>query len=172
MARKRKSIQQASLFKREIPEMPEGYYSSGPNPNLRRFVEEYATAYDPEIDAYHVLPFDQPIATTKNSVIYGMHPYHLGKKPYDAILQYMRHYTEPGDLVLDPMCGSGSTALAALIEGCAVVAIDLSPAATFITKGYCTPVDGDLLQHAFERLRSRVKREMDWLYETRCDRCD
>ena len=30
--------------------MPEGYYSSGPNPNLRRFIEEHAKPYDPAAD--------------------------------------------------------------------------------------------------------------------------
>jgi hypothetical protein len=38
--------------------MPDGYYSSGPNPNLRRFVEEHAKPYDPETDDYNVPPFD------------------------------------------------------------------------------------------------------------------
>ena len=154
-----------------IPQMPEGYYSSGPNPNLRRFVEEHATPYDPATDDYDVPPFDRPITTTKATAIYNMHTY-WSKKPHDAIQQYIRHYTEPGDMVLDPFCGSGSTALAALMEGRAVIAIDLSPAATFIAKNYCTPVDPEELQRAFEELERRVKPEMDWLYETRCDRCD
>jgi 16S rRNA G966 N2-methylase RsmD len=171
MARKKTSAQQPSLFKREIPQMPEGYYSSGPNPNLHRFVEEQATPYDPETDDYDVPPFDQPITTTKATAIYNMHTY-WSKKPHDAIRQYIRHYTQPGDLVLDPFCGSGGTALAALMEGRAAIAIDLSPAATFIAKHYCTPVDVDELQRAFEELQARVKPEMDWLYETRCDRCD
>src|SRR5260221_1929848 len=42
------------------------------------------------------------------------------------------------DFLLDPMCGSGGTALAALMEGRTAIAIDRSPAATFITKNYCT----------------------------------
>ena len=151
--------------------MPEGYYSSGPNPNLRRFVEEHATPYDPETDKYKVKPFDQPITTTKATAIYNMHTY-WSKKPHDAIRQYIRHYTKPGDLVLDPFCGSGGTALAALMEGRAAIAIDLSPAATFITKNYCTPVDPNELQAAFEELKRKVEPEMRWLYETRCDRCD
>ena len=99
-----------------------------------------------------------------------MHTY-WSKKPHDAIRQYIRHYTKPGDLVLDPFCGSGGTALAALMEGRKAIAIDRSPAATFITKNYCTPVDVDELQAAFEELKARVKPEIDWLYETRCDRC-
>jgi DNA modification methylase len=171
MTRKKRVPQQPSLFKREIPQMPEGYYSSGPNPNLRRFVEEHARPYDPETDDYHVPPFDQPITTTKATAIYNMHTY-WSKKPHDAIRQYIRHYTQPGDIVLDPLCGSGGTALAALMEGRAAIAIDLSPAATFITKNYCTPVDVDELQRAFEELQAKVKPEIDWLYETRCDRCD
>jgi 16S rRNA G966 N2-methylase RsmD len=100
-----------------------------------------------------------------------MHTY-WSKKPHDAIREYIKHYTKPGDIVLDPFCGSGGTALAALMEGRTAIAIDLSPAATFITKNYCTPVDVDELQAAFEELKARVKPEMDWLYETRCDRCD
>ena len=171
MTKKRTSVQQASLFKPEIPKMPEGYYSSGPNPNLRRFVEEHSTPYDPETDDYNVPPFDQPITTARSTAIYNMHTY-WSKKPPDAIRQYIRHYTQPGDMALDSLCGSGTTALAALMEGRPVIAIDLSPAATFITKNHCTPVDVDKLQCAFEELQARVEREMGWLYETRCDRCD
>ena len=169
---KSKSVRhQPTFLGKEIPELPEGYYSSGPNPNLRRFVEEHATPYDPETDKYKVKPFDQPITTTKATAIYNMHTY-WSKKPHDAIRQYIRHYTKPGDLVLDPFCGSGGTALAALMEGRAAIAIDLSPAATFITKNYCTPVDTNELQAAFEELKYKVEPEMHWLYETRCDRCD
>jgi DNA modification methylase len=171
MPKHKPSPHQSPLFKRSVPRMPDGYYSSGPNPNLRKFVEEHATPYDPEHDDYNVPPFDVPITTTKATAIYNMHTY-WSKKPHDAIQQYIRHYTKPGDLVLDPFCGSGGTALAALMEGRAAIAIDLSPAATFITKNYCTPVDVDELQRAFEELKAKVKPEMDWLYETRCDRCD
>jgi len=171
MPKQKSSPHQSPLFKRSVPRMPDGYYSSGPNPNLRKFVEEHATPYDPEHDDYNVPPFDVPITTTKATAIYNMHTY-WSKKPHDAIQQYIRHYTQPGDLVLDPFCGSGGTALAALMEGRAAIAIDLSPAATFITKNYCTPVDVDELQRAFEELKAKVKPEMDWLYETRCDRCD
>jgi DNA modification methylase len=172
MAKIKPFAQQTSLFKRDIPQMPEGYYSSGPNLNLSRFVEEHATPYDPATDNFAVPPFDQPITTTKATAIYNMHSYHQGKKPHDAIRQFIRHYTQPGDIVLDPFCGSGGTALAALLEGRDAIAIDISPAATFITKHYCTPVDLRELQKAFENLQSKVESEIDWLYGTRCDRCD
>lgn len=157
--------------KRPVPQMPEGYYSGDkPNPHLREFVEKNMTPYDPEHDDYQVEPFNEAITTTKATAIYNMHTY-WSKKPHDAIRQYICHYTKPGDIVLDPFCGSGGTALAALMEGRKAIAIDRSPAATFITKNYCTPVDVDELQAAFEQLKSKVKPEIDWLYETKCDRC-
>ena len=77
-----------------------------------------------------------------------MHTY-WSKKPHTAIIQYIKHYTKPGDLVLDPMCGSGSTALASLMELRKAIAIDLSPAATFITKNYCTPINVNHLKESF-----------------------
>ena len=153
--------------------MPDGYYAGDqPNPNLRAFVEQHLAEhpYDLATDDYDVPAFDQPIETTKATAIYNMHTY-WSKKPHDAIRQYIRHYTQPGDLVLDPFCGSGGTALAALMEGRKAIAIDRSPAATFITKNYCTPVDVDALQAAFDELKRKVKPEIDWLYATRCDRC-
>jgi hypothetical protein len=165
---------QTSLFPRQIPQMPAGYYSGDqPNPHLRAFVAAHLAAhpFDPATDDYAIPAFDQPIETTKATAIYNMHTY-WSKKPHDAIRQYIAHYTQPGDLVLDPFCGSGGTALAALMEGRAALAIDRSPAATFITKNYCTPVDVDALQDAFEDLKAKVQLELDWLYATRCDRCD
>ncbi|RJP35071.1 MAG: hypothetical protein C4527_01160 [Candidatus Omnitrophota bacterium] len=174
MARKNSTTSHhPQLFQEEIPQMPEGYYSGDkPNPNLRKFVEDHLkeNPYDPENDDYDVPAFDKPINSTKATAIYNMHTY-WSKKPHDAIREYIKHYTKPGDLVLDPFCGSGGTALAALMEGRKAIAIDRSPAATFITKNYCTPVDVNELQEAFEELKRKVKPEIDWLYETKCDRC-
>jgi DNA modification methylase len=170
---KKQSAAQKGLFHKSVPKMPEGYYSGDkPNPNLRAFVEAHLREhpYNPATDKYNVPAFDKPIEATKATAIYNMHTY-WSKKPHDAIREYIRHYTQPGDMVLDPFCGSGGTALAALMEGRKAIAIDRSPAATFITKNYCTPVDVNELQAAFEELKRKVKPEIDWLYETRCDRC-
>jgi DNA modification methylase len=167
-------LQQNALFQQSIPKMPEGYYSGDkPNPNLCTFAEAHVMThpYDPEHDTYDVPAFNTPINTTKATAIYNMHTY-WSKKPHDAIRQYIEHYTQPGDLVLDPFCGSGGTALAALMSDRKAIAIDRSPAATFITKNYCTPVDVEALQQAFEELKLKVQPELDWLYETRCDRCE
>ena len=160
----------SEAVKHSIPN--NSYYGDKPNPYLREFVEAHVREhpYDPTSDDYGVKAFDKPITTTKATAIYSMHSY-WSKKPHTAIIEYIRHYTKPGDLVLDPMCGSGGTALAALMEGRKAIAIDISPAATFITKNYCTPVDVNDFEHAFDDLIEEVKPEIDWLYETRCDKC-
>jgi len=173
MADEKNNVSQGGLFGTKTPAMPEECYSGDkPNQNLRNFVEEHLKEhpYNPENDDYDVQAFDKPIETTKATAIYNMHTY-WSKKPHGAIREYIRHYTGPGDLVLDPFCGSGGTALVALMESRKAIAIDRSPAATFITKNYCTPVDVEGLQRALEELKRKVKHEIDWLYETRCDRC-
>jgi DNA modification methylase len=157
----------------KTPAMPDGFYSGDqPNPNLRNFVESHATPFDPASDEYTVTAFNEPITTTKATAIYNMHSYHQGKKPHDAIRRYIRHFTMAGDLVMDPFSGSGGTSLAALLEGRSAIAIDRSPAATFITKNHCTPVDAATLSRVFASLVEKVTPEINWLYSTKCDRCD
>jgi hypothetical protein len=84
---------------------------------------------------------------------------------------YIEHYTNPGDLVLDPFCGSGMTGVAAVMTGRHVILNDLSPAAVHIAYNYCTPVDVKALKLEFSRIQKAVKAEFDWLYGTTCDRC-
>lgn len=115
--------------------------------------------------------FTKRISVSKISPIYGMHGYHLGKKPHEAVQGYIDHYTCPGELILDPFCGSGSTALAALLLGRKAVAMDASPAAAFITRFYLDQCDPDDLKERFTKLCRSVAPEMEYLYGTECERC-
>jgi predicted RNA methylase/predicted RNA-binding Zn-ribbon protein involved in translation (DUF1610 family) len=159
-----------------------------PQPDdLQAFLTRHATPYDPASDTYRRPPFAVPVKAGKNTPIYNAHSYHT-KVPPQGIVPYILHYTDPGDLILDPFCGSGMTGVAALM--CAhppaealhlvsgaqpgpryAVLNDLSPAATHIAYNYCTPVDVDALKREFERIKAVVKEEFDWLYGTTCDRC-
>jgi 16S rRNA G966 N2-methylase RsmD len=147
------------------------YAGDGPHPALRAFVQRSAAPFDPGADDYERGPFARTIRTTKQSPIYALHGYHLGKKPHDAIRAYIAHYTSVGDLVLDPFAGSGSTALAALQENRHAIAIDASPAATFIARYYLSPIDAVDLRERFEAMVETVREEMAWLYGTTCHRC-
>ena len=158
------------------------------NPDdLTSFLARHARPYDAATDAYRRPPFAAPVKASKATPIYKAHSYHT-KVPPQGIVPYMLHYTEPGDLVLDPFCGSGMTGVAALMcahppaealhmvpgaQAGARYAIlnDLSPAATHIAYNYCTPVDVEALKREFERTQAAVQEEFDWLYGTTCERC-
>ena len=67
-------------------------------------------------DDYFRLPFDADVKEGKNHPVYNAHTYHT-KVPHRAIVRYMMHYTEPGDVVLDAFGGTGMTAIAAAACG-------------------------------------------------------
>jgi len=126
-------------------------YSSGPNPDLENFVKIYSKPYDPKSDDYERAPFAKEIVVSKMDPVYNMHTF-WSKKHYKAIMEFIKHYTEPGDLVLDQFCGSGMTGIASLATGRIPILIDISPAATFITKNYVSPVSQRKIDEALENL--------------------
>lgn len=165
---KKYDLQAGSLFKKDVPKMPEGYYSGDkPNPNLRAFVEQHIKErpYDPENDDYAVPPMTDELQVKRTEPVYEMHSY-WSKKPPSAIDTYIKHYTKPGDLVLDTFCGSGTTMVSALRLGRHAIGIDLSPAATFITSGYVYPFDKAVVDRAFKRFIAALKSKCGYLYET------
>ena len=83
MAKKKPSGGQGTFEAlRSMKAIPAGYYSGDkPNLNLRSFVEQKSTPYDPENDEYNIRAFNQPIETTKAAAIYNMHVY-WSKKPH------------------------------------------------------------------------------------------
>ncbi len=152
--------------------------------SLSEFLARHAKPYDPATDDYERPPFAADIKEGKNDPIYNAHSYHT-KVPPRAIIPYILHYTQPGDLVLDLFCGSGMTGVAAqmcaqppadILESFpelkdrvgprACILNDLSPAACHIAYNYNTPVDVEALKREFERIKAAVKDEFDWLYGT------
>ncbi|MFW6116513.1 MAG: DNA methyltransferase [bacterium] len=141
-----------------------------PEADVSAFIDEHGKPYDPEVDDYRRPPFAAPVKAGKNSAIYRAHSYHT-KVPPQGIVPYIKHYTDPADLVLDPFCGSGMTGVACLMTGRHAILNDLSPAATHIAYNYCTPVDVEVLKREFESIQAVVEEEFDWLYSTTCDLC-
>ncbi len=65
---------------------------------------------------YHREPFAADISEGKNDPIYNAHSYHT-KVPHKAVMRYILHYTDPGDIVFDGFCGTGMTGVAAQLCG-------------------------------------------------------
>jgi DNA modification methylase/predicted RNA-binding Zn-ribbon protein involved in translation (DUF1610 family) len=111
------------------------YYTACPNPFVGDLVEHYGKPYDPEKDDYRREPFAADVSEGKNDPIYNAHSYHT-KVPHKAIMRYILHYTEPGDMVFDGFCGTGMTGVAAQLCGDRRVIESL---------GYRTKEDGTIL---------------------------
>ncbi len=112
------------------------YYTACPNPWIGDFIKHYGKPYDPKTDNYRREPFASDVSEGKNDPIYNAHSYHT-KVPHKAIMRYILHYTEPGDIVFDGFCGTGMTGVAAQLCG------DKS---TVESLGYRVDQDGTIYQ--------------------------
>lgn len=111
------------------------YYTACPNPFIADFITQYGKPYDPKIP-YSREPFAADVSEGKNDLIYNAHSYHT-KVPHKAIMRYILHYTEPGDLLFDGFCGTGMTGVAAKMCGDKAVVESL---------GYRVDKDGTISQ--------------------------
>jgi hypothetical protein len=92
---------------------------------------------------------------------FGLHPF-PGRKDTNVIQTYLLHHTRPGDTVLDPFVGSGTTAREALILGRRTVVADINPVSELVTRGSILPVDFAALDAAYRRILNAVaKRILD-----------
>jgi DNA modification methylase len=163
------------------------YYTACPNPFIEDFIKKHGKPYDEATDGYHREPFAADVSEGKNDSIYNAHSYHT-KVPYKAIMRYILHYTEPGDIIFDGFCGTGMTGVAAQMCGNPdpefkakieaempyvkwgarkAILNDLSPAAAFIAYNYNTPVDVAEFEKEARRILAECEKECGWMYETR-----
>lgn len=149
---------------------------------LSEFLAKYAKPFDADGDSYDKPPFASDVRSPGRSEFYNFH-YYLTKVPPESIVGMILHYTAPGDLILDPFCGSGMTGIGcqmcvnpdtATLDSIpngtpgprAVILKDLSPAACHIAVNYTHPAQRGAVQEAFERITQDLKLRFDWLYAT------
>ncbi len=68
----------------------------------------------------------------------------------------IRNYSEPGDLVVDPFAGCGTTLLEGMLLGRRALGIDINPLCEIICRAKTTPIEPRLLESRIESLRFRV----------------
>jgi DNA modification methylase len=158
------------------------YYTACPNPFIADFIKHYGKPYDPS-KPYSREPFAADVSEGKNDPIYNAHSYHT-KVPHKAIMRYILHYTEPGDVVFDGFCGTGMTGVAAALCGDSgkdrasifsntslgprwAILADLSPMAAFIASNLLRPVDQRNFLTAVKTVCAAVESELGHLYSTR-----
>lgn len=86
---------------------------------------------------------------------------------YPNIQKFIKTYTKEGDVVLDSFCGSGTTGIAALLEGRKTILFDSSPNAIHITKNTFAKVDFTDVEKTYEKLLNELSEIINGLYLTR-----
>ena len=185
LSRKRSRI---SLVDEDIIALSDApYYTACPNPFIAEFVAENGIPYKESSDDYKREPFTADVSEGKNDPIYMAHSYHT-KVPYKAVMRYILHYTNPGDIVFDGFCGTGMTGVAA--QMCAspdfafrltleqemgskikwgarnAIISDLSTAATFIAHNYNAHIDSAEFYKNARHMLDACRKECEWMYKT------
>ncbi|WP_203246551.1 DNA methyltransferase [Sporosarcina beigongshangi] len=167
------------------------YYTVCPNPWLEEVVLK-----EMKVDKnypYEKLPYIGDVAEGKNDAVYNAHSYHT-KVPYKAIMRYILHYTEPGDLIFDGFSGTGMTGVASkrcgnqkeieklgydIVNGDIInnnevisklgerniILSDLSPAASLISQNYNRGFNLIKFEQEANRILDEVEKECAWLYK-------
>lgn len=102
---------------------------------------------------------------------HGTHMFHAfpAKFPPQLPLTFILSLTQEGEVVLDPMMGSGTTVLEAFLAGRRAVGFDIDPLAVRITKAKTTPLNVNEQMKTFKAIlkkaKSRFASEKDELRE-------
>jgi len=167
------------------------YYTACPNPWLNDFITEWEKEKkklekqgkrkpDFEVDE----PYASDVSEGKNNPIYMAHSYHT-KVPHPAIMRYILHYTQPGDIVFDGFAGTGMTGVASSALGYKnnpnkfrlekelpysqwgtrkSIMGDLSPAASFIAGNFNKEIDIINFIDSAEDKLNRLDEKLSWLF--------
>jgi DNA modification methylase/predicted RNA-binding Zn-ribbon protein involved in translation (DUF1610 family) len=173
------------------------YFTACPNPWIGEIIKDWKKRIvNNDLDEeYDKKPFTSDVSEGKNDVFYNAHSYHT-KVPFKAILRYILHYTNPGDIVFDGFSGTGMTGVAAKLAGDRdtlkemgyivddndnvflgrnkisklgkrnVILNDLSPSASVISYNYCYNYQKKELVKEAEKYIDILKKEFSWMFRT------
>jgi len=85
--------------------------------NVSRYFKQF------EYEPLHYVP--KPKKSEKARPGLGEENDHNTVKPVKLMQEYVRLITPKGGIVLDPFCGSGTTGVAAMMEGCSFIGIEI-----------------------------------------------
>ena len=161
------------------------YYTACPNPWLNDFIEEWEKE-KVELEKegkrkanFEVkTPYAADVSEGKNNPIYMAHAYHT-KVPHPAIMRYILHYTQPGDIVFDGFCGTGMTGVATgfckngfenIYNNIGIrhsIIGDLSPIASFISYNFNYKIEINKIVNIARNIINKTKEELGHLYNCR-----
>ncbi|KKK91930.1 hypothetical protein LCGC14_2708020, partial [marine sediment metagenome] len=98
-------------------------------------------------------------AKETSTATHNIHSYPAKFIPHFPRLM-IKHYTNGGDFVLDPMCGSGTTMIEASLLGRYSTGIDLDPISYLISKVATTPIEDNRIEFLTNKFVGSLKEKM------------
>lgn len=103
--------------------------------------------------------------------MYQIHRYYA-RKPPNIVATYIEHYSEKGDIILDPFVGSGPVVAESIRLGRKAIGVDLNPLAIFITRTMVSHIDVKEFTSTFETIKANLREKIEDLYGTNCPSCN
>ena len=88
------------------------------------------------------------------------HPF-PARMPIWLAREFIENLSEPGETVLDPMVGSGTTAIAALLAGRNVIGTDIDPMALLLSRVGTTAYNAEKSARVLAEILDRAKRRLN-----------
>ncbi|HEX4352331.1 MAG TPA: DNA methyltransferase [Polyangiales bacterium] len=107
-----------------------------PRRSLSQRGGEISGTGDSELSAQLTAAIESADAQDGDDLTHGFHTYPARMHPALA-RELLASSSEPGDLVLDPFCGSGTVLVEACVAGCRPQGVDLNPLALRIAEVHC-----------------------------------
>jgi hypothetical protein len=112
-----------------------------------------------ELPETGIVPEEWSCAASNHAQRYATHGIYrfFGKSPPYVARQLLAEFTRPGNTVLDPMAGSGTMAVEALLLGRNCLAGDVNPLANLVTRCKTTPVHAERALDLLGRVLCRAR---------------
>jgi DNA modification methylase len=106
---------------------------------------------------------DQDLDFHDRSSQYASHNFHSfpAKFPPQLPAKFIAALTQPGDLVLDPMTGSGTTVLEAILAGRRAIGLDIDPLALMISRVKASPLNPTNIQALQKHILHQARQALD-----------
>lgn len=101
-------------------------------------------------------PLISKTGNKKSSLFYNTHSYPT-KVPVEDICEYVERHTKPGDVIMDPFCGSGMTALATKLMGRNGYFSDLGTLAMHLTFNHVRECDTKALKTSADLILNELR---------------
>jgi DNA modification methylase len=102
--------------------------------------------------------------------VYLIHRFYA-RRPHNVFSYLVSHYSNPGDIILDPFMGGGVTVVEALRLKRKAVGVDVNPLARFITREEVSNIDLTEFESIFADMTEKVGKQINSFYQTDCHNC-